>query len=216
MATDKKITELTELTTPALEDVLAIVDDPSGTPVTKKSTLSNLRQEVLLHDETLGAASKFDVANISQDFDDLLLILSLRGDVSATGDIGYINFNNDATAANYHRQSFSSFNGTNTTAAESAAPYITDFPGATAPANSFGDTVIQIKEYTNANRLKMASGEFELLKSAGLIVTCWHAVSWEDGGATAINRIAITTDNDPTDQFAANSRLRIIGIKYGA
>lgn len=39
---DKKITELTEHTTPALVDLLAIVDDPSGSPVTKKITLQNL------------------------------------------------------------------------------------------------------------------------------------------------------------------------------
>lgn len=39
---NQKITELTALTTPALEDLLAIVDDPSGTPVTKKITIENL------------------------------------------------------------------------------------------------------------------------------------------------------------------------------
>lgn len=39
---DAKITELTELTTADAGDLLAIVDDPSGTPVTKKITRSNL------------------------------------------------------------------------------------------------------------------------------------------------------------------------------
>lgn len=39
---DQKITELTALTTPATEDLLAIVDDPAGTPITKKITLANL------------------------------------------------------------------------------------------------------------------------------------------------------------------------------
>ena len=38
---DQKITELTELTTPVGADLLAIVDDPAGTPVTKKITLAN-------------------------------------------------------------------------------------------------------------------------------------------------------------------------------
>lgn len=37
-----KITELSEATTPTTDDLVAIVDDPGGTPVTKKSTLANL------------------------------------------------------------------------------------------------------------------------------------------------------------------------------
>lgn len=39
---DKKITALTELTSVAPTDVLAIVDDPGGSPVTKKITVANL------------------------------------------------------------------------------------------------------------------------------------------------------------------------------
>ena len=39
---DKKITELTELTTPLDTDILAIVSDPGGSPVTDKVTRQNL------------------------------------------------------------------------------------------------------------------------------------------------------------------------------
>ena len=39
---DAKITALTELTTPAVGDLLAIVDDPAGSPITKKITCANL------------------------------------------------------------------------------------------------------------------------------------------------------------------------------
>jgi hypothetical protein len=39
---NKKITELTEETSPAGDDILALVDDVSGTPTTKKVTASNL------------------------------------------------------------------------------------------------------------------------------------------------------------------------------
>ena len=38
----KKITELEALTDPAVGDLLAIVDDPSGSPETKKVTIDNL------------------------------------------------------------------------------------------------------------------------------------------------------------------------------
>jgi hypothetical protein len=39
---DQKITQLNENTTPAASDVLAIVDDPGGTPETQKITYANL------------------------------------------------------------------------------------------------------------------------------------------------------------------------------
>jgi hypothetical protein len=39
---DKKITQLTALTTPANTDLLLIVDDPSGTPVSKKIELGDV------------------------------------------------------------------------------------------------------------------------------------------------------------------------------
>jgi hypothetical protein len=43
MSTNKKITELTELSaTPAGADILAIVDAPSGSAETKKITVTNL------------------------------------------------------------------------------------------------------------------------------------------------------------------------------
>lgn len=39
---DRKVTELPALTTAAAEDVLYVIDDPSGTPVSKKISLLNL------------------------------------------------------------------------------------------------------------------------------------------------------------------------------
>lgn len=39
---DSKISALTALTTPASEDLLVVIDDPSGTPTSKKMTLQSL------------------------------------------------------------------------------------------------------------------------------------------------------------------------------
>ena len=44
---DAKITQLTELTAPVAGDVLAIVDDPTGSPVTKKIKIENLQKKVV-------------------------------------------------------------------------------------------------------------------------------------------------------------------------
>jgi len=38
----KKITELTALTAPVAVDLLVIVDDPTGTPITKYVTVGNI------------------------------------------------------------------------------------------------------------------------------------------------------------------------------
>jgi hypothetical protein len=43
---NKKITELTENTAPATEDLLVQVDDPSGVPLTKKVTVQNLLEVI--------------------------------------------------------------------------------------------------------------------------------------------------------------------------
>jgi hypothetical protein len=39
---DRKVTQLVELTSPAAEDLLLVVDDPNGTPVSKKMTKKTL------------------------------------------------------------------------------------------------------------------------------------------------------------------------------
>jgi hypothetical protein len=60
---DKKITELTALTTLANEDLFVVVDDPSGTAVTKKITAATLLAAVPASppdsDQAIIAASLF-------------------------------------------------------------------------------------------------------------------------------------------------------------
>lgn len=61
---DNKITELTEDTAPALTDLIATVEDPSGTPVTKKTTLLTL-QNLLLSDGWISANGTWTYASAS-------------------------------------------------------------------------------------------------------------------------------------------------------
>ncbi len=50
---DQKITQLAELTTPVLADLLAIVDDPSGSPITKKVTLEKIKDLIVVNKLTI-------------------------------------------------------------------------------------------------------------------------------------------------------------------
>lgn len=57
---NQKITELTALTSVATEDVFVVVDDPSGTPTTKKATLSDIVKAIPV--EIVVACSDEDTA----------------------------------------------------------------------------------------------------------------------------------------------------------
>ena len=54
---DKKITQLTALTTVDNADVLAIVDDPAGSPVTKKVTADVLGEYMSTNTHVVNAIS---------------------------------------------------------------------------------------------------------------------------------------------------------------
>src|SRR5687767_4451112 len=55
---DAKITQLTELAASNATDMLAIVDDPAGTPITKKITKANLLLPETNASEDLGSSAK--------------------------------------------------------------------------------------------------------------------------------------------------------------
>jgi len=74
---DKKITELTALgVAPDTGDIIAIVDDPGGTPVTKKITVANLLAAL---DKSAGNLDDYD-------FDDNEIFGFKGKSVSITGD----------------------------------------------------------------------------------------------------------------------------------
>ncbi len=89
-----KITDLTALTTPADDDVLAIVDDPGGTPVTKKITYANLIAGVsgsglvLLEQYTASSSASLDfVTAITSAYDDY--VFELVNVIPATNSVDF-------------------------------------------------------------------------------------------------------------------------------
>lgn len=73
---DTKITGLTALTTPSSDDILPIVDDPGGTPVTKKITVANLLKRAG-YDQYIIKSADQDVTNNSTVQNDTELTFSV-------------------------------------------------------------------------------------------------------------------------------------------
>ena len=87
---DKKITQLSALTSVDGNDVVAIVDDPAGTPVTKKVTAANLATFVAgTSDITTPLAAKAPLASPTFTGTVVLPATTSIGDVSST-EIGYV------------------------------------------------------------------------------------------------------------------------------
>lgn len=64
---NEKVTDLTALATPALEDLLYIVDDPSGTPVSKSATLTVIDALLRSNDLAFVATATATVANTASE-----------------------------------------------------------------------------------------------------------------------------------------------------
>ncbi len=68
---DKKITQLPELTVPASDDLLIIVDDVAGVPTTKKITLDNLLNQSLIDHINVLSTGTLTHAEIDALFNDI-------------------------------------------------------------------------------------------------------------------------------------------------
>lgn len=99
MPTTKKISQLTALTNAAGLDLLPIVDDPGGTPETKKISLNNFFGNVSPNTVITGT---FRVKNTATIDNDVILQsnLSVNGSIIITGSSTFDNtatFNSDTT-----------------------------------------------------------------------------------------------------------------------
>lgn len=68
---DQKLTDLTAIGTPALEDLLYLVDDPAGTPLSRKMTLAQLKLLLQTPTYVIAAADESVANNTPQDDDEL-------------------------------------------------------------------------------------------------------------------------------------------------
>jgi hypothetical protein len=145
----------------------------------------------------------FDVANISQAYNDLIIVLIGRGDGAAIDDqFSQLRFNND-TAGNYDTVYLLNTGGSQNTGATSMfAGYTT---GPSAAAATFGVSEIRVFGYGNTTRRKTAlilGGEGATTQAIFHSVGTWKSTA-------AITRVQIFPATGTG--FVAGSELRIYG-----
>ena len=73
---NSKLSALSELTAAQITDLMHIIDDPSGTPTSKKAEIGSVLvngggiTRLVIHEEELSSNGIFEVDNIPQYFDD--------------------------------------------------------------------------------------------------------------------------------------------------
>lgn len=164
---------------------------------------------VCIHNEVLSSDGNFDVSSISQDYDNLELVLKLRMTVSDVGDQNYIYLNNDTTNTNYDHHFYQTYSG-GQAGFFGDSPTIFNGPAATSPTNAWGFSTAIIRDYTAAIE-KIVDFRSYYHRDSNVLMQRYGMVVWLS--TSAINRITIQPDGYSTDKLLSGSRLQIFGVK---
>lgn len=202
---DTKITALTALTSPALDDVLPLADlsdttmDASGT--TKKVKFGNIGNRIVLdYIDNLSTAGEFNFATIptGYNFKNLYVRLRVRGDKSAILDALKIFFNADTAAGHYHSQSMYAADSAYDDP-ELSSSQIGVCSADNSPVGSYAVVEIAIPDYEDTNYLKHAITDFSAYYDTDAAAKGQSVVTWDY--PTPITQIQIRSDGHSTDKL---------------
>ena len=166
----------------------------------------------LLSTTNRASPGTFDVSSISGAYNDLILIVLARSNVSSGADGLYMRLNNDS-GFNYYTEKLRA-NGTTATASEvmgSSSIGCGQMPGTSILANSFAVFTITIFGYAATTWFKTVQ-----IQQAHQNSTSSGGYYLEDGGSTwestaAITRVQFAGGGSFADNLVTNSQLRIYG-----
>lgn len=147
---------------------------------------------------TSGAPGEFDFDSIDQTYDRLIIEGRVRSDANATTDGAYLLFNADTTTANYYRQAADAEGGTATTSAN-ATPNFLPVPAATSDTEGYANFCTVIEDYTRTDTHKIGVTTHGAYRNAAMITGTRSVMNTNE--TSAITRLRVRTDNDPTDQL---------------
>ncbi len=169
--------------------------------------------QIIQHIELTGTQANIDFTSIPQTFTDLLLVYSLRTNLSGFAyDDTSVRFNSDS-GNNYSNRQLVSVNGSVSSGGASGqnntlAPEST---GASATSNTFGSGQIYIANYTSSNA-KSVSTEGVTETNSTATVMMINAGLWNS--SSAITSIRIYSRN--ATSFVSGSSATLYGILKGS
>ena len=163
---------------------------------------------LLLSNTTLGADGTFDVQNIDQTYNDLVLMAIFRGTRAATVDFLQVRFNNDS-GANYDGI-WSTGGGTATSLGATSGRISGAMVAASGTAGDFFMAEMFIGGYASTTWRKTIFSTAAAPVTAGVTIIPETATVWWNSTA-AINRIGFF--GGTTANLLAGSQLRIYGRK---
>jgi hypothetical protein len=161
----------------------------------------------LLSTTTLGSTADFDVSSISGSYNDLLLVLIIRGAGAFSSETPRLRFNNDS-AANYGHVNLraSASTAAATTATAGTAISLGLVPANSATANYFGSVEVTILGYASTAWFKTTHSVTRFPASGGNLMDSTTGL-W--ASTTAITRVQIAALNGTS--FLTGSTMRIYG-----
>ncbi len=192
-------------------DGQVLTADAASTPGVKWSTPAGSSGALtLLSTTTLGGSGTFDVSSISGSYNDLVLVLIVRGTDAGASDNPLLRLNAD-TAGNYRWERVS-ITGTTTSGLDGAAAtsiHCGTMPCAGAPASYFGASMIEILGYASTSWFKNV-----LWSTHATFASASNNSTLGRGGSLWLSTAAVTRVQifgSSTANLVTGSQLRIYG-----
>lgn len=198
---DSTLAALTAATSLDGDELLYLVDDPSGTPADRKVTAKLLSGMGVIAQTTLGsAAASISFTSIPATYSHLRVVMMVRSAVAGTDDRVLVRFNND-TAANYDWQRVYGLNataGASATAGDTSI-HVGSITGSTATAGlaSYLDIIIPAYAQTSLHKGLVSTCHFSSANAAANLGVFIQGGKWRSTAAiTRVDLIGWTANLD--------------------
>lgn len=214
---DTKTTGLTANTTPVSTDIMYMVDDPGGSPLSQKMTLATLRAFVkatggreLLSEQTPTGTGTVTFGSIPATYKSLEIEIIARSTQAATNVDLNLQFNGDTTAGNYQYAYVNAY-ATGTTGGNGGASFaiIQTVSAGNSPAGSCGSIFIRIHNYAGTTFRKEALFTFTNRRDDVTVFQMSGSGGMEWENTAAINQVVVSLS---AGNYDTGSTLRLYGV----